>query len=952
MLIERDFETATLSQMLADTHSGAGGVGLVLGPVASGKTALLEAFGRQAAGTGAVVLSASGARSETAVGLGVVSQLVHTPGVRADIAEQVSAYVEDAEADATLLDSRFLHRLSGAVIGWSAESPLVICVDDAHHADPASLQFLQHMARRIRPARVLVLLAERADPGERRPVRHVDLMRRPHCRQLRLAPLSRNGVGVLLAGKLDEGTARALAAECFAVSGGNPLLATALVHDTRIAGTGEVVAGAAYRHAVLSCLHSSEPRALELARALAVLGDDEQSQISLAGGMVSFAPATTEPVRRALESAGVLDGHRFRHAEARVAVLDELDPGVRSALHGQAARLLFDQGARPTAIAAHVVAGNVDEPWTEHLLSEASEAALLEDDVELARACIAMAGRCCTDDRDRAIAKASLADIEWRTTPAKAMRRLPELVHATRAGHLPGIRVVGIFEFLLWFGRVDEAVEIANAFGDLVDGRDRRTRGELLTLASWLTSSVPGMRHLVEPMLATITGDTTAPQLGLAVNSQLKAIDALTSAVREGPSEAAVLDAEQVLEGTRMTDITLRHLVFAATVLIYAERLDKAATWAEHLVAQAAGRPAPTWQASLAELRAEVALRQGDLPLAARNAEIALTKMTPEAWGIGVGAPLATLLAALTEMGRFDEAAELLNQPVPDALGETRFGLHYLHARGHYYLATGRLPTALNDFLACGEQMARWDLDQPSLVPWRSSAAEVHLKLGDREKARVLAEEQAAKLGPDCGDRTRGITLRTLALVADPARRPKLMQEAVDVLEKSGAKLELARTLAELSRACQAGGDAATARTASRDARVLAKECGAELLRKTLLDGGDDDVVVSLRGAVAPADVKLLTDAEQRVGWLAARGHTNREIASQLYITVSTVEQHLTRVYRKLSVSRRRDLAAEPQLRVPEQQERLPGMARQVAVNHRAPAPPVRRPLRPVPPVR
>jgi DNA-binding CsgD family transcriptional regulator len=946
MLIERDFETATLSQMLADTHSGAGGVGLVLGPVASGKTVLLETFGRQAAGTGAVVLSASGTRSETAVGLGVVSQLVHTPGVRADIADQVSAYVEDAEADATLLDSRFLHRLSGAVIGWSAESPLVICVDDAHHADPASLQFLQHLARRIRPARVLVLLAERADPGERCPVRHVDLMRRPHCRRLWLAPLSRNGVGVLLAGKPDEGKAHALAARCFAVSGGNPLLATALVHDTRAAGTGEVVAGAAYRHAVLSCLHSSEPRALELARALAVLGDDEQSQIALAGGMASFAPATTEPVRRALESAGVLDGHRFRHAEARVAVLEELDPVVRSALHGQAARLLFDQGARSTAIAAHVVAGNLDEPWTEQLLSEASEAALLADDVELARACIALAGRCCTDDRNRAIAKASLADIEWRTTPAKAMRRLPELVDATRAGHLPGIRVVGIFEFLLWLGRVDEAVEIAKAFGDLVDCRDRRTRGELRALDSWLAGSVPGMRHLVEPMLATITDDTSSPQPGLAVNSQLKAIDALTSAVREGPSEAAVLDAEQVLEGTRMTDITLRHLVSAATVLIYAERLDKAATWSDHLMAQAAGRAAPTWQALLAELRAEVALRQGDLPLAARTAKVALTKMAPEAWGIGVGAPLATLLAALTGMGRFDEAAELLNQPVPDALGETRFGLHYLHARGHYYLATGRLPTALNDFLACGEQMARWNLDQPALVPWRSSAAEVHLKLGDREKARELAEEQAAKLGPGCGDRTRGITLRTLALVADPARRPKLMQDAVDVLEKSGAKLELARTLAELSRA---SADTATARAADRDARVLAKECGAEPGR-TFLDGRTDDVVVSLR---RPADVKLLTDAEQRVGWLAARGHTNREIAARLYITVSTVEQHLTRVYRKLSVSRRRDLASEPQLRVPEQQERLPGVARQaVAVNHRAPVPPVRRPLRPVPPVR
>jgi DNA-binding CsgD family transcriptional regulator len=48
-----------------------------------------------------------------------------------------------------------------------------------------------------------------------------------------------------------------------------------------------------------------------------------------------------------------------------------------------------------------------------------------------------------------------------------------------------------------------------------------------------------------------------------------------------------------------------------------------------------------------------------------------------------------------------------------------------------------------------------------------------------------------------------------------------------------------------------------------------------------------------------------LSAAERRVASLAAMGHTNREIAGELYITVSTVEQHLTRVYRKLRVDRR-----------------------------------------------
>ncbi|HET9171567.1 MAG TPA: helix-turn-helix transcriptional regulator, partial [Actinospica sp.] len=58
----------------------------------------------------------------------------------------------------------------------------------------------------------------------------------------------------------------------------------------------------------------------------------------------------------------------------------------------------------------------------------------------------------------------------------------------------------------------------------------------------------------------------------------------------------------------------------------------------------------------------------------------------------------------------------------------------------------------------------------------------------------------------------------------------------------------------------------------------------------------------------APEADAVLSDAERRVAVLAAAGHTNRQIAHKLYITVSTVEQHLTKIYRKLSVSRRSEL--------------------------------------------
>lgn len=69
---------------------------------------------------------------------------------------------------------------------------------------------------------------------------------------------------------------------------------------------------------------------------------------------------------------------------------------------------------------------------------------------------------------------------------------------------------------------------------------------------------------------------------------------------------------------------------------------------------------------------------------------------------------------------------------------------------------------------------------------------------------------------------------------------------------------------------------------------------------------GDEQTGVSVERTVVP----VLSDAEHRVAMLAATGHSNREIGHKLWVTVSTVEQHLTRVYRKLGVNGRSDLSA------------------------------------------
>ncbi|MBX6765973.1 MAG: hypothetical protein IRY90_02255 [Actinomadura rubrobrunea] len=263
-------------------------------------------------------------------------------------------------------------------------------------------------------------------------------------------------------------------------------------------------------------------------------------------------------------------------------------------------------------------------------------------------------------------------------------------------------------------------------------------------------------------------------------------------------------------------------------------------------------------------------------------------------------------MAAATRLGRYDEAAALLRLPVPPSTFQTQFGLFYLYERGVYHLATDRIAAAIADFGRCGELARRWDVDLPAALPWRLGLAQAHLAVGERDVARGLIEEQKG-LSCQGGGRTRALTMVCEGMLADPAARVRILQDAVRLLEADGDVFELARTKRLLSSAFEELGETERARSAARQAGELAARCQAEWLLFDLTVDGEP----ALSGARVPRwRVDTLSKAEQKVATLAAQGHTNREIGATLFITVSTVEQHLTRVYRKLQVKRRTDLPA------------------------------------------
>ncbi|EFE65509.1 regulatory protein [Streptomyces viridosporus ATCC 14672] len=275
---------------------------------------------------------------------------------------------------------------------------------------------------------------------------------------------------------------------------------------------------------------------------------------------------------------------------------------------------------------------------------------------------------------------------------------------------------------------------------------------------------------------------------------------------------------------------------------------------------------------------------------------------------MAVGGPLGTLVGCATEAGRFADADRWLAYPVPAGTFHTPIGAHYLAARGRHHHAAGRAASAIADLRRCGKLLRSWDMDVAGLAPWRLELARVQLDTGDRTHAAQLLQEQLSRpSGVD--DRTRGRALRLLAATVGADHRRKMLAEAVNLLQGCGDRPELARALHDTSQMLQQSADSARARRFVRRAHQLTRDTGVPAVKRPLVRREPASKEPE-RTVEEPRETEdeLLSEAERRVAVLAAQGCTNRQISTKLFITVSTVEQHLTRVYRKLDVKRRTDL--------------------------------------------
>ncbi|WP_251095865.1 LuxR family transcriptional regulator [Streptomyces sp. Caat 7-52] len=907
-LVERDEAEKTLAQVYSECSTGRCSTVAIGGPLASGKTALLDSFARDAADAGATVLKATAARFERYQPLGILDQLLrahrlfpHSAGleVRALVEGivEAGAHSEISQPILGLLQSAFQH--------LTDSPPLVVCIDDAHFMDVESLQYLLALMRRMGNAPMSIVLTYCPDMGRDSVQRilRAEFLRLPNCTELDLEPLSETGVATVLEEYFNLEASVRMAPECRQLCGGRPLLVHALAEDC----TGTMwepvarrrpMAGPAFGRAVLSCLYRAEPVVLEIAQAMATLGEFRS-----AAAVARLCGMDPESVARVAASPGVgglLDHELLGQPSVREAVLGSIPQKDRHAMRSRAARLLHHEGAPALVTAGHLMRIDETIPWAKQVLCEAADQALAGGDHETAIGYLERAHRECADGRERIDIAARLADVVWRYNPAAVKGYLPDLVAAAERGELSVRQAVPVVRSLLWNGQVEQATRVTaglRAGSRAQAGEDALRYAEQLRL--WLPLTYPG----IAPAPGAADG---APLDDGATTPEHRAATALGAVLRGSGEEGAVPAAERVLREALAGAASPASSLASLMVLIYSDHLDKASVWCDALLASMGETYGLVWNAMFTSARAEIHYRLGDLRNAKRQALTALALMPRESWGAAIVVPLSLLILTTTAMGDLREAESYLDLPVPSAAFGTLGGVVYLDARGHLHLARGRHDTALQDFLAAGHLMKLWEADCPSAVAWRVNAARAYLHKGLVAQAKELLTEHMALL-PAGHSRTRGLSYRALASTLRAEERPPVLRKAANILDRCGDSLDLAYTFAELGHVYESLGDSVQARRHADKARALADRCAAALPPAPPAAASDEQAGTETVSAT-DLPVPQLSSAEWRVAELAARGSTNEQIARKLFITVSTVEQHLTRAYRKLGIRRRTQL--------------------------------------------
>jgi len=898
-LVGRQRERDVLDRVLEAARGGHGGVLVVYGDPGVGKTALLEYAATAAPDVG--VARAVGVEGEMELAFAALHQLCSPnldlidglPDPQREALEVALGLSAGRTPDPFLVGLAVLNLLSEA----AEERPLLCVIDDAQWLDRASARVLAFVARRLLAERIAMVFAAREQ-----------IVSLAGFAELQVEPLGHRDARALLdsilPGRLDERVLERIVVETH----GNPL---ALLELPRGLTPAQLAGG----FGLPTALPLSTGIEQSFTRRLVRLPRDARQLVLLAAAEPLGDPALLwraaeqlgipETAAQAAELEGLLrlDGAvTFRHPLVRSAVYGAAEPTERRKVHLALAEAT-DREIDPDRRAWHraQAAASPDEDVAAELELSAARA----------------------QARGGFAAAAAFLERATELTPEESRRSRSALAAAQaklQAGALDdALRLVATAESGVLTELEQARAELLRAQLSFFSTRGNDAAPLLLEAAERLREIDPELAR--ETYLEALTAAIFAgPLAGPGASSS-----EVAQAAKAAPPARKPRGLDQLLDGL----VALLTDTYAAGVPILrktqrafgagmSEREELRWMWGGTVSAMLLWDD-ERWErlsdrhlqlvretGALGGLQIALGHREGMHVFAGELGSAAsLLDAIEEATQL-TGSPLPPYhgLGLVAMRGREAEARRLIDKARPEVIerGEGA-GLEFMDwAEAVLYNGLGRYSEAL--------AASRRVLDSSELVPvnWAlPELVEAAARTGARELAADADRLLTDRSGASGTDWALGIAARSHALVVEDECADDLYAEAIERLSRTRVAVDLARAHLLYGEWLRRQSRRVDARKELRIAHEMFTDFGmeafAERARVELEATGEH---ARTRTVETLGD---LTPQESQISRLVAQGHTNREIAAQLFISPSTVEYHLRKVFRKLGVKTRTQLA-------------------------------------------
>jgi DNA-binding CsgD family transcriptional regulator len=893
-LVGREAEQARIDAFAAGVAEGARALYL-RGEPGVGKTTLWRHAVERCRSSGHEVLLARPAEEEMPLPLVGLADLFERVGL--------DPVVLAADADPIARGRGVLEALRRL----GERGPAVLAIDDVQWLDSLSARSLRYAVRRLdaEPIGLLATIRPGADVVD--PLAATSALPPGRHEALFLGPLGLDALRRVLAATVAT-ISRPTLRRIHEVSGGNPLYAIELARglpsdEGAHRGSGPIPLPGSLQGAIARRLEQVAPQLWPLLETTAAL-----TRASVRELRETLPGSGVEGLLAEAQQAGLLVVEddlevRFSHPLVASAVYARMETLARRSLHSSLAERALTSDGR----ARHLALSTEDpDPAVARLLEEAAERArdggAFDLGAEFARHAVRLTPPADVEDATRR----TVLEVEALAAAGEVSRALA-LADELIAGLPPGADRV---EALLQRAALeDDDLETGEALlvRALADaGDDELLRGRVLDQLGWLRGVFRG----------DLRGGIECAREALAIAERVGDADFRMSA-------AAGLSNMEALAGSPRPDLIARAvgleqeigrpLLWAGPRVLQAEQqlwlgeLAAARSVFETALAGAARSGNERWRSyclyDLASVecaagnpvRAEELVREA--MEAARDSEDAHV----EAW---IFHRLALVAAWL---GRADEARAAAGHRLEQATARgERPGIARARAvLGLLALSEGDARTAADELTEAVRLLEEMAFAHPGAIPALPDAIDALALRGDVPAAEALfarLEQQAAALDSAWAlaavERARCSLLLARGEVDGAAEAGASAQASFDCL---GHRPDAARAALERGRALLRGGQRLLAADVLADARGRFAAMGAVLWEARAAE--------ALERAAPGRAAGALTEAEQRVATCVAAGMRNREIGQTLFMSVASVEAHLTRIYRKLEIRSRSELA-------------------------------------------